>query len=72
MTSVSASAAQSSNNIGTVANATHEVTHTVGEIARSAEQAREVTASAVESVDNATQRVDHLGTAAHEAAGLSR
>ena len=49
-TSVSASAAQSSNNIGTVANVTQEVTHTVGEIARSAEQAREVTASAMESV----------------------
>ena len=66
MTTVSASAEQSSSNISTVAHATEQMTSTVSEIARSAEQARQVTVSAVESVDNTTQRVDHLGTAAKE------
>jgi len=64
MKSVSASAQNSSNSIVTVASSTEEMTATVSEIARSTEAARQISSSAVATVDSAASRVQELGQAA--------
>ena len=66
MASVAATAEQATNNVNMVATATEEMTATVSDIAQSAEKARQVTTAAVQSVLNASSRVDELGTAAQE------
>ncbi len=66
MDSISQSSQASQDNMNAVAGATEEMTSTVSEIAQNAEQAREVTASAVQSVATASGRVDNLGVAATE------
>ena len=64
MNSVSAVAEESTVSINTVATSTEEMTATISEIARSSERARQVTGSAVQTVESAAQRVDDLGQAA--------
>ena len=66
MTTVAATSEQAANNINSVAVATEEMTATVGDIATNAEKARAVTRSAVENVQQASERVDELGRAAKE------
>jgi methyl-accepting chemotaxis protein len=61
MALATASAADATNNVDSVAVATEEMTATVSDIARNAEQAREVTTAAVSSVTVASQRVGELG-----------
>ena len=65
MTSVSQAASESTGNITTVATATEEMTATITDISRSAQHARQVAESAVDTVGNAAHRVDELGKAAH-------
>jgi methyl-accepting chemotaxis protein len=52
--------------LSTVAVATEELTATIGEIARNAEAARQITGEAVQSVVRTSGQVDTLGTAAQE------
>ncbi len=66
MDSIAESSRTSQDNMNSVAGATEEMTSTVSEIAQNAEQAREVTAEAVQSVGLASGRVDNLGVAASE------
>lgn len=66
MDTISQSSRASQDNMNSVAGATEEMTSTVSEIAQNAEQAREVTAEAVQSVAMASGRVDNLGIAASE------
>ena len=66
MDTIAQSSQASQDNMNSVAGATEEMTSTVSEIAQNAEQAREVTAEAVQSVALASGRVDNLGVAASE------
>ena len=66
MDTIRQSSQTSQDNMNSVAGATEEMTSTVSEIAQNAEQAREVTAEAVQSVALASGRVDNLGVAAAE------
>ena len=61
---VASTANDANANVETVATATEEMTATVSEIARNAEQARHVTTTAVQSVANASTRVADLNSAA--------
>ncbi len=66
MDTIAQSSQTSQDNMNSVAGATEEMTSTVSEIAQNAEQAREITAEAVQNVAAASDRVNHLGTAAKE------
>src|SRR3989442_15762737 len=66
MALATASAEDATNNVDSVAVATEEMTATVSDIARNAEQARQVTTAAVSSVTVASQRVGELGRAAQD------
>ena len=66
MDTITQSATTSQDNMNSVAGATEEMTATVGEIAQNAEQAREITAEAVQNVAMTSGRVDKLGVAAKE------
>ena len=64
LNSISDSAEHSSGGILSVASATEEMTATVSEIARSTESTRQISDTAVTTVDNAAGRVRELGEAA--------
>ena len=66
MREVADTAQHSAENITTVASATEEMSATVAEIAANTEQARTITATAVSSVNNASERVDELHQAAQQ------
>jgi len=66
MNSISASAEQSTRSIRTVAASTEEMSSTVAEIAKNTEQARDVTDSAVTTVDGAVKQIGALGQSAQE------
>ncbi len=66
MDTIAQASQTSQDNMNSVAGATEEMTSTVSEIAQNAEQAREVTAEAVENVATASSKVDQLGSAAKE------
>ncbi len=66
MDTISQASQSSQDNMNSVAGATEEMTATVSEIAQNAEQAREITAEAVQNVAAASGRVDKLGVAANE------
>ncbi|THB79492.1 MAG: methyl-accepting chemotaxis protein [Desulfobacteraceae bacterium] len=57
---------EASSNIQMVASATEEMTATIGEISKNAEQARSITQNAVNHVQTASDRVEDLGSAAKE------
>ena len=66
LTTISSAAEEAQINLNTVASATEEMTTTVNEIAGNTEKARTITMEAMDSVSNATEKVDELGTAAQE------
>ncbi len=66
MESIATTSQSSQDNLNSVAGATEEMTSTVSEIAQNAEQAREITAEAVQNVASASSKVDNLGSAAKE------
>jgi NO-binding membrane sensor protein with MHYT domain len=66
MTTMVATANNATTKVDTVAAATEEMTTTVAEIARNAEQARQVTTAAVQSVSRASTQVEALDKAAQE------
>ncbi|HIG56702.1 MAG TPA: HAMP domain-containing protein [Candidatus Latescibacteria bacterium] len=66
MNTVSASAEQSTGSIHTVATSTEQMSATVAEIAKNAQQARDVTGSAVTTVDGAVKQIGVLGQSAQE------
>ncbi len=66
MASISAASEQSATNINVVAAATEEMTTTVQEIAGNSEKARQITLQAVETVKEALDKVNELGTNAQD------
>ena len=64
LTSISAAMEQSSTNTDTVATAAEEMNSTINEIAQNAEQAREISEKAVHKVNDSTDKMNELGTAA--------
>ncbi len=64
MVSISAVTEQTSSNTNTVASATEEMSATVQEIARNADQAREISITAMSQADRASEKVNQLGDAA--------
>ncbi|MDJ0780709.1 MAG: methyl-accepting chemotaxis protein [Desulfosarcinaceae bacterium] len=64
ITAIAGAMEQSSVNLSTVAAAAEEMTATIGDIARNAANANDVTQKAVDQVRNSTQRVNELGDAA--------
>jgi methyl-accepting chemotaxis protein len=61
---IAAAMEESSVNLNTVASAAEEMTSTIGDIARNAANANEVTSQAVDQVRTSTRRVNDLGDAA--------
>ncbi len=66
MNTVAAASEQAATNVNIVATATEEVTGTVQQIARQTENARQITGNAVTLSQNASNKVDALGAAAHD------
>ena len=66
MNTVAAASEQAATNVNIVATATEEMTGTVQQIARQTEDARQITGDAVRLSQNASTKVDALGTAAHD------
>ena len=66
MNAVSAKASESSGNLSIVSTSTEEMSATITEIAQNSEQARVVADKAAQSVRNASDRVNSLGSAATE------
>lgn len=66
MDSIAQASQASQDNLNSVAGATEEMTSTVSEIAQNAEQARGITAEAVQNVASASGKVDKLGEAAKQ------
>ena len=64
MTSIAAASEEAAASVDIVALAAKEMTSSVEEIAINSEKARGITESAVAKANNASSRVDHLGTAA--------
>jgi methyl-accepting chemotaxis protein len=66
MTSVASASEETTTNVSVVAAAVEEMAATVREIAHNSEKARTITEAAVGRARNASEKVDLLGTAAHE------
>jgi len=66
MNSVASAMEEFSINIGTVATASEEMTATISEISHNASKAKEITGHAVGKANEASRRVNELGTAAKE------
>ncbi|MEJ2156850.1 MAG: methyl-accepting chemotaxis protein [Desulfobacteraceae bacterium] len=62
---IAAAMEQSSVNLNTVAAAAEEMTATIGDVARNAASANDVTLNAVSQAQSSSQRVNELGDAAH-------
>ena len=72
MGAAASSAGESRNNINVVASSTGEMSHTIGEIAENTERARGITETAVETVQRASERVEHLGRSAKEISKVTK
>ncbi len=66
MTSVAAAMEEATTNVNTVASAAEEMSATIGEIAQNSGRASEVTRQAVQEAQQASIKVEQLGTAAQE------
>jgi len=64
MDSVAAASEEAAANVNLVASAAEQMTSSVAEIASNSEKARSITQNAVDKADSATERVNHLGSAA--------
>lgn len=64
MDSVAAASEEAASNVNLVAAAAEQMTSSVAEIASNSEKARSITQSAVDKANSATDRVNHLGSAA--------
>jgi methyl-accepting chemotaxis protein len=66
MDSVAAASEEATTNVSMVSTATQEMAATVTEIAENTEKARTISAEAVSQTETATEKVNQLGTSAHE------
>jgi methyl-accepting chemotaxis protein len=66
ITAIATSSAQATNNVAKIAGSTEGLSATIEEIAHNTDKARDVTHSAVTSVQNASKRVTELGKSANE------
>jgi methyl-accepting chemotaxis protein len=66
MNSVAAAMEEAATNVGMVATAAEQMTSTINEIAQNSERASKITGEAVVQTQSASNKVDELGSAAHE------